>query len=310
MSLRTVFRKIGNAEELIRISRTSPERAKKLLEEVLRANETANREWYEAIFGELRKRNSFIDCIMSGEEGRVETSWATISDYADYPKKRTPPTIEELLGIIAQDGRMNYMISPVKSSVIFYFPEHEGILLEQRTFEPGSYITTNEGLTVKMAYVERVERGKENPIGQSALKSEGLAVGRLGYWARSRIETSKADIGFLSKPAEQRLIVEGYIPRVIIEKHPKIGYVYLTPLHMAELLASGGLPMDRPREGQVRVYRTRIEVPNIAGDFIVDSFIAYLNDGRVNGFPLVLRFNAYRPWAGYMPQHGEPKIRK
>lgn len=250
----------------------------------------------------MRRRNPFLDLVMLSEGGRVEGSWSTLLDYAEM---KAPPTIDELLERTRQDGRLHYMAAPTKASVLFYFQGIDQALLELQEFEPHAYAEVTLGgdsrLVVNMAHLPSIKPGKVNPLGPAALKNKNLALGKLGYWARGVKEKTKKGIGFLAADQSEKLVVQQYIMRVYIEEHPSQGFVYITPLQMADLLHEGMLPMDRARKDRAPI--TRIEASPATKDAIMNFLFAYAQDARVREFPLVLRFNSYRPWEGNYPRH-------
>lgn len=285
------FQKVGDVAAVLETARASQSDATRELRDILRLAQQENVEWIETLFHRLRASHPLKDVLLLSEDGRVEKSWSTINDYVI---NNTPPTMEDVLALIAKDRKMHYVVTPQKGSVIFYFEHEEGQLLSLNRFESRQYQSINLqppniGISIRMAYLDRPQNGKHNPFGPEALRSKGLVLGRLGFWPIPE-GSPKRRIGF--GPQEEASRVFNYVPRVYFKGG------YMTPLNEALLIDAGMLPMNMTKS------INRIEVPMATENIIVNFLFAYTADPRRAQRPLVIRYDTYRPWLGDYPMHG------
>lgn len=296
------FQKVGSSSEVLDALEKDKDQAHSRLVQICNESRKVNGEWIEWLFAELRRTNPLVDVLMLSEEGRVEGSWAT---FLDYPQMKSPPKIDELAAKICEDGRLHYMITSRRDSAIFYFGANQDALLSLMSFEPVPYVqlqTPQGNLAVNMTYLEKTPQNKKNLLSPSSLRRVGLVVGNLGFWPKPNKKAGKPGIGFLTSRAEAKPDIKAFIPRAYVIGHPAGRGFYLSPLGVSELLQEGMLPMDR-KSGM-----KRIQVYPITDNIIFNFLFSYMQDERVRGLPLVLRYSTYRPWLGDFPEHRRQRV--
>lgn len=231
-----------------------------------------------------------IDGILVHSEGRIVLGpWSTYQMYC--ANDVTDLSITSLLAEMHKKSELLFPLTPQRDSVNFWLDENEEqVLAAIQTHLPspleiedyGEFSSTDFGFRrmadLKKIRMARLERGK---VGDGKFAQMGVVRGRLGFWADTAAQGTT------------------YTPRVFIERSRIFPQqTYISPTPEADVLIAGGIPMNE-NHPHLQVLRTN---PNLAKqDFIIASLAAFSNTFR--GTPFVLRFDSYRPWAGYYPRH-------
>lgn len=272
----------------------SREEAEQELRRVVEEAQKVNMDWVTGRFEELHKDPDYrpVDTLLVREDGRIATGWSSFMSYLQYPKRRLPPNIGELLDMVVEREILLYPLVSRRSIWMFCRSENFPSVLDivNGDIEHFPYDPTGE---YTLGYIPD---GKLTP---SKAKGVGLVVGDLGFWAISEMYID-IDHGDPDK-------VIDYKPRVYMgrNRHPAATFVYITPNLRSKTIATGHLPMDERLEDSIRV-----EMDPAEPDVIRSIFSGYQKRDEVNGIPLVLRHRRYTPWTGFYPQHGGSKTQQ
>ncbi|MDP3973816.1 MAG: hypothetical protein Q8P92_03205 [Candidatus Daviesbacteria bacterium] len=259
------------------------------LKEIFIQTQQVNQDWAEGRFRVLREGEGkqLLDGMVVDEEGRaVIRPWSSFADYTRGDD--LPPTLGEMRNLITAQGRLLFPVTPSRDSFLFWLYSDQASVLQLLVEE-----RLDQGLETKPYAIEpsiaqampdmvmtvSIKRGK---VGIGKFAQKGMVLGIVGFWEHTHSDLSEG---------------RGYIGKVRVEASKLTEHIELSPLEKREVILSGGLPMDEKHN--VTVLRMD---PQIARrDLIAAAFQKFTGESK---HPLVLRFNAYRPWLGEFPKHG------
>jgi hypothetical protein len=255
------------------------------LNKIFREAQVKNADWAEETLSIVRQETGVwsIDGLIADKDGRVVIGpW---SSYHQYLSGNPLPNMDHMRQMIEERGEVLFPLTGAKDSILMWLEENDS-QVQQAIAGTNSgkqpeieYYPVNPKVTQYLSSPVRLARIRRNVVGKGKMADFGLALGKLGFW-----ESSNSRIA-------------GYHPRVHIERSKAVEkQSYISPFSRSTVIMVGMLAMDEKHD-QVEVVRPK--PPLVAEDFIIAAFNSYEGEA-----PLVLRYNAYRPWFGELPHHG------
>lgn len=259
------------------------------LKEIFIQTQIVNSGWAEDRFKDLQegKGNQLSDGMVVDKEGRVVIRpWSSFIDYTRG--NDLPPTLGEMRKLITEQGRLLFPITPARDSFLFWLYRDQPSVLQLLSDE-----RLDQGLEAKpyetdlsaakavpdQIMIANIRRGK---VGVGKFAERGMVLGIVGFWEHTHSDLSEG---------------RGYIGKVRVEGSKLTTHIELSPLERKRVILSGGLPMDEKHAVTV----LRMDPQFARRELIAAAFQRFTQESSL---PLVLRFNAYRPWLGEFPQHG------
>lgn len=261
----------------------------KILRGMFIETQRTNGLWAEDRFRELRSfyQNSFLDGVVVGVDGRVVTRpWATLLDYTKDGE--SPPDMTAMVKLIRSHEELYFPITPRRDALFFYFHDDEErlkslIRAETESDVPTENYPVNEQIASMLPSPIRMLRLARDEVKPSQFASSGITMGRLGFWDSPRRSLGR------------------WVRRIYVDRIPLVGHkLVISPFTRSYLISSGALPMDE--KYGIEVIRTNQEMAQ--KDFIAAALMAFKGEYP---YPVVFRFNTYRPWLGEEPVHGQEK---